>query len=137
MQETNQQTGALTGAPAERLIDPQSTATPTPGLPELVARQTLDTSYIPTKAGPAEDDILGIYVKEAKQFPLLTREEEVHLAKTYQAGRLAQARLSDDNQLLTDSQRLSLEQQFEAGQTAKEAFIKSNLRLVISLAKKI
>jgi RNA polymerase primary sigma factor len=64
-------------------------------------------------------DPLSIYLKDIGQVNLLTREEEIELAKTIQL-----ARDSKDETVI------------QLGRIARDRFIIANLRLVISIAKK-
>lgn len=79
-------------------------------------------------------DILGLYLKEAADHPILSREEERELARRYKRGRKAQMKLSGngDNPLT----ERKLQKLIKTGQDARERLIKSNFRLVISIAKR-
>ena len=54
------------------------------------------------------DEVLGLYLKDIKNIPLLTREEESQLAKEAQNG----------------------------SKSAKDKLVKANLRFVVNVAKK-
>ncbi|MCU1584082.1 MAG: sigA [Microbacteriaceae bacterium] len=77
------------------------------------------------------------YLNEIGRIELLTAGEEVELARTIEVGVIAGERLSS----LPDHERRSvyareLDELTRAGVRAKERFIKANLRLVVSIAKR-
>lgn len=82
-----------------------------------------------------ETTSLSRYFKEIDQVPLLTAVEEVKLAMAYKAGRKANEVLVT-NQLLDPKTRKELEKEKESGEAARLKLIDSNLRLVVSVAKK-
>ncbi len=84
---------------------------------------------------PKSTDAVGIYLDEVAAHGLLTAEDEVRLARLIEAGAAAAARLAHGDDLDT-SERVEMESAVEAGTEAKAAFIRSNLRLVISIAKR-
>lgn len=80
------------------------------------------------------DDSIGLYLKEIGRVPLLSREEEIALAKRMEAGREAQARLAaGDLDLKT---RVELSVLAQDGLAAREHLVQANSRLVVSVAKK-
>jgi RNA polymerase sigma factor (sigma-70 family) len=81
-------------------------------------------------------DPIGMYLDEVSSHGLLEAEDEVRLARTIEAGRRAARRLEGDDSRLTAEERRLLEQAVDAGDEAKAAFIRANLRLVISIAKR-
>ena len=80
-------------------------------------------------------DAVGRYLEEVSAYELLTAEDEVRLARAIERGRRAE-RLLEDSTELTDVERRELYDTVQLGQDAKAEFIRSNLRLVISLAKR-
>jgi RNA polymerase sigma factor (sigma-70 family) len=76
------------------------------------------------------------YLREIGQYPLLTKVEEVQLAKAIEAGNHAQALLNKPKRKLSAERRAELERRIAAGRAARRRFIESNLRLVVSMAKK-
>jgi RNA polymerase primary sigma factor len=82
----------------------------------------------------ATADTVGLYLDDVADHNLLTAEDEVELARAIEAGRKAGAQLENDG--LTDSERERLEAIVEFGEEARAVFISSNLRLVISIAKR-
>lgn len=83
----------------------------------------------------ATDDTVGLYLKEMTRVPLLTRPEEIRLAKQLVQGRAAKRRLSQ-NANIKLAIRTKLEQEIEEGRLAREHLIKANTRLVVSIAKR-
>lgn len=78
---------------------------------------------------------VDLYFREAASTPLLTREEEVNLAKRIERGKKARQRIADSKDLdRKEKERLSM--LVTDGKSAREDLIKANLRLVISVAKK-
>ena len=84
---------------------------------------------------PAISDGVGIYLEEVAEHDLLTAEDEVRLAQAMEAGRAAERRLHS-NEDLSPNQRAELFRVIHRGQEAKMAFIRANLRLVVSIAKR-
>jgi RNA polymerase primary sigma factor len=80
------------------------------------------------------DDMVRLYIKDAARIPLLTAEEEVQLAKLIEACREAQKELAKGN--VTPERKKELDQIINDGRAARERLIRSNARLVISVAKK-
>jgi RNA polymerase sigma factor (sigma-70 family) len=76
-----------------------------------------------------------MYLEEVSSHGLLTAEDEVQLSRAMEAGRRAQRRL-DDSTPLTVEERAHLNRLVHEGNEAKMAFIRCNLRLVISIAKR-
>ncbi len=80
------------------------------------------------------DDTIGLYLKEIGQVPLLTREEEIGLAKRMESGLMAEERLSADS--LSFQERIELSMSVQDGVAAREHLVRANSRLVVSVAKK-
>ncbi|MFE2852649.1 RNA polymerase sigma factor [Streptomyces lavendulae] len=85
-------------------------------------------------AGPSAD-LFRQYLREIGRIPLLTAAEEVDLARRVEAGLFAEEKLGGaadlDSQLAVDLDRLVV-----MGRMAKRRLIESNLRLVVSVAKR-
>jgi RNA polymerase primary sigma factor len=80
------------------------------------------------------DDMIGLYLKEIGQVPLLTPEEEVALAKRMEAGWLAWQELDQDN--IDSEKRSELRETVLDGLAARDHLICANSRLVINIAKR-
>ena len=83
----------------------------------------------------AHEDLVRQYLREIGQYPLLTDVQEVELARAIEEGEKAQEKL-DTAKKLSAKQRSELETEARIGRKAKRRFIQSNLRLVVSIAKK-
>jgi len=84
--------------------------------------------------GITSDDSVSLYLNEMSRVPLLTREEEISLAKKMEKGRNARQLMID-----TDGEVENIEEIKELireGKEAREYLIKANIRLVVSIAKK-
>lgn len=79
-------------------------------------------------------DTVGLYLSTVGRVPLLTRDEEVELAKRIERGRNARSELASGP--VTEERRQLLEALIEDGMAAREHLIMANSRLVISVAKK-
>ena len=80
------------------------------------------------------DDSIGLYLKEIGRVPLLSREEEIALAKRMEAGKRAQAKLQGNS--LNAQTRVGLQAIARDGLAAREHLVQANSRLVVSVAKK-
>ena len=80
------------------------------------------------------DDILGIYLRQAAQRPLLSKQEAQQLGHEIQRGLAAESRMADAK---TTKQRCELARQVARGQAAQQLLVESNLRLVVAQARKL
>ena len=81
-------------------------------------------------------DLMRQYLKEIGNYELLTAADEVELAKLIEAGRRAEVELARSGETLDEARREALRHRSLAGHSAKQRFIQSNLRLVVSIAKR-
>jgi RNA polymerase primary sigma factor len=79
-------------------------------------------------------DMVGLYLKQAAEVPLLTPQEEVDLAMAIEKGREARDELASND--LGMQGQIDRRSDVENGWHARERLIISNSRLVISVAKK-
>ena len=91
---------------------------------------------VPGSAEAPPEDLVRQYLREIGQYPLLTKVDEVELAKAIESAHHAQALLDKPKKKLLAERRAELEGRVAAGRAAKRRFIESNLRLVVSIAKK-
>jgi RNA polymerase primary sigma factor len=76
-----------------------------------------------------------MYLQEIGRYPLLDAQQEVELAMQVEAGIRAEERL-DENVPRTAAERILLERQSRLADRARQQLVVSNLRLVVSIAKK-
>jgi RNA polymerase sigma factor (sigma-70 family) len=84
----------------------------------------------------ADQDLVRLYLDGIGRYPLLTQEEEVELARAVEDGRAAALRLEEEADTLDAGQTNRLRRRVRAGDRAFERFVNSNLRLVVSIAKR-
>jgi RNA polymerase primary sigma factor len=80
------------------------------------------------------NDPVKMYLKEIGQIPLLDPKEEPIIARQIQEGE--QAKEDIKNLDLSEEERKKLQKVIDEGENAKQTLISSNLRLVVSIAKK-
>jgi RNA polymerase sigma factor (sigma-70 family) len=83
-----------------------------------------------------EEDLVRLYLTDIGQYPLLTKDDEVRLAKAIEAGVIAAKGLEDGGKELTAAKKRELRRVAREGEDAQRTFVQSNLRLVVSIAKK-
>ncbi|MEU3916968.1 RNA polymerase sigma factor RpoD/SigA [Streptomyces sp. NPDC002659] len=85
----------------------------------------------------ADRDLVGMYLDEIARTPLLDAAKEVELSQTIEAGVYARQIL--DEEVDSDAggaTREELEALVAEGERAKDVFIRSNLRLVVAVARR-
>ena len=75
------------------------------------------------------NDSIGLYLNDIGKVPLLTAEDERELSRQIEEGREAQAELDNGKR------SVALKRKVKQAEQAKDRFIRSNLRLVVSIAK--
>lgn len=88
----------------------------------------------------SEPDLVGQYLAQIGKTPLLTAADEVELSKRIEAGVYAEALLDGKvprRRPRTDERRRELEELVRDGQAAKDHMVRANLRLVVSVARKL
>lgn len=80
------------------------------------------------------NDPVKMYLKEIGQIPLLDPKEEPIIARQIQEGEEAKEAMKNPD--LSDEERKKLAKVIADGEQAKQTLISSNLRLVVSIAKK-
>jgi RNA polymerase primary sigma factor len=79
-------------------------------------------------------DSFRLYLDEVGRHPLLTKEDEVELSQAFEAGQAAQSRLAE---LPADHPDVAmLRAEAARGEAARRKMIESNLRLVVSIARR-
>lgn len=83
-----------------------------------------------------EEDLVRLYLTDIGQYPLLTKEGEVRLAQQIEKGAAAREELDKAGDGLTPARRREMRRNLRRGDEAVRTFVQSNLRLVVSIAKK-
>lgn len=97
----------------------------------LDLRVESDFSLPPARV-KSRGDALDAWFEAASQYRLLTPEEEIELAREYEAGRLASEEIERD-QPNSEPLRRKLIETIDRGERARSVLISSNLRLVASI----
>ena len=77
------------------------------------------------------DNLVAMYLREGGQHELLDREEELELATMWRAAMAAQETFDE---VIDEAERVELAQLIRRGEIARQRLIRSNLRLVVSVA---
>src|ERR687891_2026498 len=83
-----------------------------------------------------EEDLVRLYLTDIGQYPLLTKDDEVRLAQQIEAGNEARTEILNPGKQLTAPKKRELRRTARHGDDAQRTFVQSNLRLVVSIAKK-
>jgi RNA polymerase primary sigma factor len=92
------------------------------------------TASTQTGPGTGELDLFRLYLDEVGRHPLLTKEDEIRLSQAYQAGLAAHTKLAKLDP--EDPARVALQAIVDRGERARRTMIESNLRLVVSIARR-
>ncbi|MCC7077768.1 MAG: sigma-70 family RNA polymerase sigma factor [Acidimicrobiia bacterium] len=93
-------------------------------------RSRARTESVPTH------DLVGAYLRDISRHELLTKQDEIELSQVIELGDAAKEKLETGDTLSPDARR-ALEAEVKAADAARQRFVNSNLRLVVSIAKKI
>jgi RNA polymerase primary sigma factor len=83
-----------------------------------------------------DEDLVRLYLTDIGQYTLLTKDDEVRLAKAIEAGKEAIEELDAGGKEVSAPRRRELRRTARQGEEAERQFVQSNLRLVVSIAKK-
>ncbi len=84
-----------------------------------------------------EEDLVRLYLTDIGQYALLTKDDEVRLAKAIETGKQATAELEANDKTITPNRRRELRKEQRDGTKAERQLVQSNLRLVVvNLAKR-
>ncbi len=84
-----------------------------------------------------DEDLVRLYLTDIGRYPLLTKDDEVRLAQKIEAGVAARNEMENSsNGSLTPARKRSLRKALRQGDVSERTFVQSNLRLVVSIAKK-
>ena len=81
------------------------------------------------------EDLVRLYLEDVGRHDLLTKDDEIRLAQAIEGGIAASEELGAKKKL-TPTQRRALRRRVREGEEAHRQFVNSNLRLVVSIAKK-
>src|SRR5450755_4713184 len=81
------------------------------------------------------EDLVRLYLEDVGRHNLLTKDDEIRLAQAIETGTAAAERLATAKKL-TPTQRRQVRREIRQGEEAHRQFVNSNLRLVVSIAKK-
>src|ERR1700754_973369 len=102
----------------------------------VARRNAGGTSSVRATGGELADrDLVGMYLDEIARTPLLDAAQEVELSRAIEAGVFAE-RLLDEGEWAGEADEAELRAVAEAGMRAKDVFIRSNLRLVVAVARR-
>ena len=94
-------------------------------------------SSVRARAGEIADrDLVGMYLDEIARTPLLDAAKEVELSQVIEAGVFARQVLDGFEESKAEATREELEALVAEGERAKDIFIRSNLRLVVAVARR-
>jgi len=83
-----------------------------------------------------EEDLVRMYLADIGQYPLLTKDDEVRLAQAIEAGTEAKLEMEEKERSLSPARKREVRRLIRDGENAERTFVQSNLRLVVSIAKK-
>ncbi|MHB8263811.1 MAG: sigma-70 family RNA polymerase sigma factor [Acidimicrobiales bacterium] len=83
-----------------------------------------------------DEDLVRLYLTDIGQYMLLSKDDEVRLAQMIEVGREATEELGANSKSLAPTRKRELKRKIRQGEEAQQTFVKSNLRLVVSIAKK-
>jgi RNA polymerase primary sigma factor len=125
----------LGAMPSQSRAEHHPEAGPEPEPPDEPAEPHVGAPPVRPETGGPTSDLFRQYLREIGRIPLLTAAEEVELARRVEAGLFAEEKLrltpDLDSRLAHDLDRLVV-----MGRMAKRRLIESNLRLVVSVAKR-
>src|SRR3954453_20599226 len=81
------------------------------------------------------EDLVRLYLEDVGRHDLLTKDDEVRLSQAIEGGVEARTKL-ETTKKLTPTQPRQLRRSVRLGEEAHRQFVNSNLRLVVSIAKK-
>jgi RNA polymerase sigma factor (sigma-70 family) len=82
-----------------------------------------------------EEDLVRLYLNDIGKHGLLTKDDEARLGQCIEKGKAARDELTEAKEL-TAARKRQLRKEVREAEEATQVFIQSNLRLVVSIAKK-
>ncbi len=102
---------------------------------EEIAEEKSDKKLDLSFKAPTNDPV-RMYLKEIGKVDLLTKQEEVKLAKAIEKGEDASRQLLRKGETLSQKELIEMHRLKNDGQEARKKLIEANLRLVVSIAKR-
>ena len=121
----------------EEALDEEEEAVDFPGNAEIEEVELINIESI--VASVRTDDPVRMYLKDIGNIPLLGPDEEMELANIVVKGREAQAKIEDFENCvidLSDKEEAKYRKMVDEALYAKNKLVDSNLRLVVSIAKR-
>ena len=87
------------------------------------------------RAERSDEDLVRLYLNDIGRYPMLSKDDERRLAQQIELGAEARAKLASGS-ALTPTKKRELLRVVRAGDHAQRTFVQSNLRLVVSIAKR-
>jgi RNA polymerase sigma factor (sigma-70 family) len=94
------------------------------------------SQYRTERVSRYNEDLVHTYLTDIRQYPLLGRDDEARLARQIAERWSADKELREKGGDLTPARRSELRRIVGRGDEARRTFVESNLRLVVSIAKK-
>ena len=101
-----------------------------PTTPDATHNPSWVTCVVAPKKAPNMSDSIGLYLNDIGKVPLLNAEDERTLSKAIEAGRAAEAKMKKGQR------SAALRKDLRDAKRAKDRFIRANLRLVVSIARR-
>ncbi|MCQ2552593.1 MAG: RNA polymerase sigma factor RpoD [Clostridia bacterium] len=101
---------------------------------EDIAKEAENENLEELQKSIAIDDPVRMYLKEIGKVQLLNADEELELAQAMEAGN--EAKIKIQNKRLGDKKKAEYQAMIDKGEYAKQKLCESNLRLVVSIAKR-
>jgi RNA polymerase primary sigma factor len=102
---------------------------------EATREKVVAAPRLPQQREPESPDSVRLYLREIGRIPLLNAADEVRLSQAIEVGVLAEEQLECHPELDWQD-RFDLAYLADCGQQAKATLVKSNLRLVVAVAKR-
>ncbi|MDR2431145.1 MAG: sigma-70 family RNA polymerase sigma factor, partial [Candidatus Margulisbacteria bacterium] len=104
---------------------------------KFISETTLKQRGRSQKYAAGGEDLLSIYLRDISRYALLTHDEEFFLNKTFLELRQRSAELSEKIASRKDPRNISLKAAIDRDiNEIRDKFVRANLRLVVSIAKK-
>ena len=114
----------------------EAAAKPKGPAPKVTPKRTTTRRPRDSVFEQGEADLVRMYLREIGQYPLLTDKQEVELAQAIEGGEKAIQRLEKERNRASARTIDRLEADLVKGRAARRRFIQSNLRLVVSIARR-